>query len=115
MDGHHSKQNVQSLERNIRFAEGETRMGWVQLVWEIVHVWPEAASFLRLLRICTRAEGGERRRRRNEAASDDDEFEKAIKQNQRKKMKVMAAYIGRAMYNHVHHGKDLIIAPHHFK
>ena len=26
---------------------------------------------------------------------DDDEFEKAVKQNQRKKMKVMAAYIGR--------------------
>jgi hypothetical protein len=25
---------------------------------------------------------------------DDDEFEKAIKENQRKKMKVMAAYIG---------------------
>jgi hypothetical protein len=45
----------------------------------------------------------------------DDEFEKAVKQNQRKKMKVMAAYIGRAMYNHVQHGKDLIIAPHHFK
>jgi hypothetical protein len=46
---------------------------------------------------------------------DDAEFEKAVKQNQRKKMKVMAAYIGRAMYNHVQHGKDLIIAPHHFK
>jgi hypothetical protein len=46
---------------------------------------------------------------------DDDEFEKAVKQNQRKKMKVMAAYIGRAMYIHVQHGKDLIIAPHHFK
>jgi hypothetical protein len=29
---------------------------------------------------------------------DDDEFEKAVKQNQRKKMKVMAAYIRRAMY-----------------
>jgi hypothetical protein len=32
----------------------------------------------------------------------DDEFEKAVKQNQRKKMKVMAAYIGREciiMYN----------------
>ena len=28
---------------------------------------------------------------------DDAEFEKAVKQNQRKKMKVMAAYIGRAM------------------
>jgi hypothetical protein len=38
-----------------------------------------------------------------------------LRQNQRKKMKVMAAYIGRAMYNHVQHGKDLIIAPHHFK
>ena len=46
---------------------------------------------------------------------DDAEFEKAVKQNQRKKMKVMAAYIGQAMYNHVQHGKDLIIAPHHFK
>jgi hypothetical protein len=46
---------------------------------------------------------------------DDDEFEKVVKQNQRKKMKVMAAYIGRAMYNHVQHGKDLIIALHHFK
>ena len=46
---------------------------------------------------------------------DDAEFEKAVKQNQRKKMKVMAAYIGRAMYNDVQHGKDLIIAPHHFK
>ena len=32
---------------------------------------------------------------------DDAEFEKAVKQKQRKKMKVMAAYIGRAMYNHV--------------
>jgi hypothetical protein len=41
----------------------------------------------------------------------DDEFEKAVTQNQRKEMKVMAAYIGRAMYNHVQHGKDLIIAP----
>jgi hypothetical protein len=28
---------------------------------------------------------------------DDDEFEKVVKQNQRKKMKVMAAYIGRAV------------------
>jgi hypothetical protein len=46
---------------------------------------------------------------------DDDKFEKAVKQNQRKKMKVMTAYIGRAMYNHVQHDKDLIIAPHHFK
>jgi hypothetical protein len=46
---------------------------------------------------------------------DDNKFEKAVKQNQRKKMKVMAAYIGRAMYNHVQHDKDLIIAPHHFK
>jgi hypothetical protein len=46
---------------------------------------------------------------------DDAEFEKAVKQNQRKKMKVMTTYIGRAMYNHVQHGKDLIITPHHFK
>jgi hypothetical protein len=46
---------------------------------------------------------------------DDEEFERAVKKNQRKKMRLIAAYIGRAMYNHVQHGKELIIAPHHFK
>jgi hypothetical protein len=59
MDGHHSRQNEQSLEKEYSARKRWNEDGLSATKWEIVHMWPEAASFLRLLRICTRAEGGE--------------------------------------------------------
>jgi hypothetical protein len=59
MDCHHSRQNEQSLEKEYSDRKRWNEDGLSTTKWEIVHVWPEAASFLRLLRICTRTEGGE--------------------------------------------------------
>jgi hypothetical protein len=59
MDGHHSRQNEQSLEKEYLARKRWNEGGLSATKWEIVHVWLEAASFLRLLRICTHTEGGE--------------------------------------------------------
>jgi hypothetical protein len=44
----------------------------------------------------------------------DKQFEKRVKKIKKKKMLEVAAYMGRAMHNHVQNGKNLIIAPYHY-